>query len=435
MATSAPTPVASSSFGVFRTVSASRLRTGARLNFPIQDDRGVLLLAEGLIITDKFLQQLRSRGIESIRVHQKDIPRICAGEPQGTASEAQADRHGVYCPLRNAGTELLDQVIQTGKLSVTIAGTPFVQELDRHGATAYSEPLKREMADRCHVQTLQIERVFQDLLSGQGLDVAGLSIVTETALADMSRDSDLFASLGVNPFADGYPARHSLHVAMLATLMGTRMRFDRQTLKDLAMGCLIHDSGMLKVDKRLYNADRTLTTVEFLEITKHPVTIFDMIKDLGAVSYGPAIIAYQMHERCNGSGYPRRRQSGQIHFLSKLAGVADAYIGLVSPRRHRAALLPYYAMETMLRGVAQGLYDSASVKALLQCVSLFPIGSYVQLSDSRVGRVVRTPADLYMRPVLETWEAGHRGQPPVLIDLSQEENVEIVRPLATLEEV
>ena len=75
-------------------------------------------------------------------------------------------------------------------------------------------------------------------------------------------------------------------------------------------------------------------------------------------------------------------------------------MALVSPRPHRPALLPYHAITKMLLDVKEGLFDSTVVRGLLHTVSLFPIGSFVELSDGRVGKTIfgrsytRTDRDL-----------------------------------------
>jgi len=421
-----------STVGSFRTIDVSRLRVGNQLKFPIKDDNDVLLLAEGLMVTASFLDQLKNRGILSISVHESEVPRICAGDPQGTGSEAIADREGVVCSLRNEETERLDDIVRLGQLGLPAQGTAFATVVEQHGAASHSDTLKDEMAGRRNIETNQIKEVFEGLSSGRGLDVTTLNAITESNLDDMAKDADLFARIGINPFAEGYPARHSLHVSMLAIVLGTHLQLDRQTVKDLSIGCLIHDSGMTRLDKRLYTTSKSLDMIDFLEISKHPVIIFDVIKDAHSLSNRSTMIAYQMHERCNGSGYPRRRLSARIHFLSKLAAVADAYVGLVSPRPHRAGLLPYHAMAHMLKSVPAGLYDPIAVKALLHAVSLFPIGSYVELNDGRVGRVLRTLGDAYTRPVVEVWKPGELQAAADILDLNQERELHVVRPRLSL---
>jgi len=258
-------------------------------------------------------------------------------------------------------------------------------------------------------------------------------MIADEALCELSEDSDLFSCLGVNPYSDKYPARHSMHTAMLAMSIGTKLQFDRQTLKELAIGCLIHDAGMLKINEEAYSTPIVLDRIKFLEITKHPVLVFDMMKDMQSIPSRSAFIAYQIHERCDGSGYPRGSKSPQIHFLSKIAAVADSYIGLVSTRPHRPGMLPYRAIEKLLQGVNLGLYDAIAVRALLKTISLFPIGSYVELTDARQGKVLRSNGDGYNTPIVEVWQPGQLFGESEIVDLKENDNLKVAKPIAKLD--
>src|SRR5690606_19282461 len=134
---------------------------------------------------------------------------------------------------------------------------------------------------------------------------------------------------------------------MLAIAVGSQLKLDRPTLKDLGVGCLIHDSGMLMIDQALIQAPRRLRPSEMLEVSKHPIRIFDKMLDMKGVSRRSAFVAYQMHERPDGSGYPRQRKNEQIHFLSRVASVADVYVALVSPRPYRPGILPHAALQAV----------------------------------------------------------------------------------------
>jgi hypothetical protein len=92
-------------------------------------------------------------------------------------------------------------------------------------------------------------------------------------------------------------------------------------------------------------------------------------------------------------------------------------------------MLPYYAMEKMVKDVSQGVYDPQVVRGLLRTIGLFPLGSYVELSDGSVGRVIRANEN-YTRPVLERWNAGHLSAPPTVIDLMYEPELSVRRPVA-----
>ena len=206
-----------------------------------------------------------------------------------------------------------------------------------------------------------------------------------------AEDLDLFVCLGINPPSDDYPTRHSLHVAMLAMAIGAIAGWDEATLIELGIGCLIHDVGMERVRGVNPRDSRVFSRSEFEEIAKHPVYTLELIRQQpDRIPPASRIVAYQMHERCDGSGYPRGRTGCQIHELAKIAAVADVYVALVSPRPHRPGTIPYHAMERILHDVKAGLLDPNVVSALLRTVSLFPIGSFVGLSDGRIGKVIRT---------------------------------------------
>ena len=221
---------------------------------------------------------------------------------------------------------------------------------------------------------------------------------------------------------------------MLAMSIGVQMGLDYEALMDLGLGCLMHDLGMLRVSSPTYRSKRVLDEAEFLEITRHPVETFELLeRSCDSLPIASRMVAYQIHERCNGSGYPRGRTAEQIHPLAKIAAVADTHVALATSRPHRPGMLPYYIIETILQGVQQGLFDASVVRALLHTFSLFPIGSFVKLSDDRVGKVIRANRHEYVNPVIETWQPGRRGLGTEILDLSQTTGLSVVAPISYLD--
>jgi HD-GYP domain-containing protein (c-di-GMP phosphodiesterase class II) len=162
------------------------------------------------------------------------------------------------------------------------------------------------------------------------------------------------------------------------------------------------------------------------------VRLFELLEThLDHIPESAWMVAYQMHERCDGTGYPRQRKAEEIHLLARIASVADAFVALVAPRPHRSGLLSYYAIAKLLKDASAGKFDANVVRHLLQVVSLFPLGSYVELNDNRVGRVLRA-SERYDRPVIELWDRGSIDPPGAIVDLSQEPNLRIMRPLPAL---
>ncbi len=399
------------------------LRRGTVLATPVLDDRGVLLLAAGQTISDTFHAKLVDRGLLSVQVHAGEVPKLLAGVPQGEATVAPRARTGVVAAAGNATTEVLDRIATSGRgLGLPVQGEPFRKEqADRTGAH-YDAASRDATVTRLCGAVSDVGAIQRDIASGRGVDLPGLTALAEAGLDDLARDRDLFACVGLNPHGSGYPTRHGVHCSMLAAAVGATMGLDRPTLNELTVGVLVHDAGMLRLDPALYETPGPLGKAAFLEITKHPALVFEGLQSARDVPPRAAFIAYQMHERCDGSGYPRRRTSSQLHALAKIAAVVDAFTALTAPRPYRPALAPHHAIKHVLKEAAAGKFDPDAVRALLRTVSLFPLGSRVKLDDGRRGRVLRVTAD-YSRPVLELdppgGVAGRGGPPGELLDLTE----------------
>lgn len=402
--------------------SVSELRVGTKLSSSIYDgraDRDILLIAAGTTVTPKLLDRLHNRGVSHVRVEKRELLRMRRDDsaPQGKPAE----RPEPAGESRRA---------PSGRGPWQVSSRSFLNKVAPSRPVSYRPETKDKFAESYRESLHQVERLFQGLTAGEMTNVREVTDVSNEALVKMGEDLDLFVSLGLQPAADAYPFKHSLQTAMLAMSLGTVLGLTKDELVELGIGCLIHDAGMLHVKPELVRSQKVLDRIEFLEITKHPTVTFDLLRDIMGTPRGSRMVAYQMHERCDGSGYPRRRQASQIHYLTKIAAVADVFIALISPRPHRRGMLPYHAMEQILHDARKGLYDPNVVRGLLQTVSLFPIGSYVELSDGRVGRVIRSNRSAFSRPVVELWPSGGPSYGGEAVDLAREPELEIVRPLA-----
>ncbi len=357
--------------------------------------------------------------------------------PRGEATKPLPVRDAVHCSLETLVSRELDDAITRGvQLAVSPEGPPLLDSIKRHGASPYDASTEARFVEEYDESQLQLELLVESLEQGRPVELEAPESVTRDSLAQMSEDMDMFVRLGINPPERNYRGKHSLHVAMLAASIGANMGWDDKTLVDLGVGCLLHDVGMIRVPDGLYKNDRILDADEFEEIVRHPLHTFDFITEqCPDVSLASRMVAYQIHERCNGSGYPRNRQASMIHQAAKVAAVADVYVALVSPRRHRPALMPYYAVEHIIYGVKNGQFDSSVVRALLKTVSLFPIGSYLKLADQSVARVIRTNLEHYGRPVVEIWLPDKLDQSPEVVDLSENSQIIIQGPVPRLEQV
>ncbi len=356
------------------------------------------------------------------------------GKPQGTSKEPLRSRGEVTCHLQTQASRAIDSAVQRGgNLAVQSSGPAFANNIQKYGAVPYDLEVEQKMVEDFQGSVQQVESLVASLEQGYSVARDAHETIVRETLLQATNDLDLFVRIGGNPLGEGYPGQHSLHTSMLASAIGANLGWDQETLIDLGVGCLIHDIGMVKVSNQVQQKSAILNEEDFGKITSHPLHTFDILEDyLSRVPLASRMVAFQMHERCDGSGYPRKRKKELIHEAAKVAAVADVYIALVSPRPHRPALMPYYAIEHLVYGVKKGEYDGAVVRSLLKTISLFPIGSYVQLSDGRVARILRSGTNDYSRPVVETWRRGELNAPPLILDLAKESSLVIQAPLESL---
>jgi HD-GYP domain-containing protein (c-di-GMP phosphodiesterase class II) len=158
-------------------------------------------------------------------------------------------------------------------------------------------------------------------------------------------------------------------------------------------------------------------------MNQHPLYTFEMLEKMQKLSDAIRISAAQVHEKLDGSGYPRGLKSDQIHPYAKILHVADAYVSLTEETWGRPAYIAYDVMVYLLSQVKTKSISIEAVRALLNVVALFPIGSHVQLSDGSEARVIRRGTGVYTEPVVQRVGAdrtlridlGHSS----IVDLSQ----------------
>lgn len=425
------------------TMSTCALRVGVQLRSPIYDSRNLLLLARGATITPAVIDRLQQRGVATIRVHRGEMSRLCRQEPGRLASSPVRpaierkgtlnDRTGRFCPVESRHSGRLDAMVDGGSFPGNPpAGNPIAAEFTKHGIETYDPQLASRLNENYQESLNQMDQLFQKLAASETIEAAAAEAISADNMVRMADDLDLFVSLGITPGVDKYPARHGLQTSMLAMAIGANMGLDKRSSVEMGMGCLVHDAGMMHINRKVFETESALDPMAFVEITKHPILTFDLMRNVDRLPGCTRLVAYQMHERCNGTGYPRRRKGNQIHQLARIATVADVFVALVSPRPHRPGMMPYHAVEHILRGAQKGLFDPLVVRGLLRTVSLFPIGSCIELNDGRVGRVIRSSGAAYTKPIVEVWARGGFDGTPSVIDLSAAADVAIARPLAVL---
>ncbi len=138
---------------------------------------------------------------------------------------------------------------------------------------------------------------------------------------------------------------HSINVAVFGVRIGAELGYKSKQLYDLAVGCLLHDIGMTSIPIEILNKNENLTTEELAIIRSHPEKGFEIIRRDTSMPAVSAHVAYQHHERYNGSGYPRGMAGTMIHQFARIAAIADVYDALTTEKLYRKAYATFEAVK------------------------------------------------------------------------------------------
>lgn len=373
------------------SMTCESLIVGRTLHFPIYDDDGLLLLAEGMAITPEFRDKLIERKLTSIRVHPEELANISYTETKEQAAFIAGDE---------ALAKRLDAIIDSGFLTVVNSEPALIEQMTRHGTANYNLHKHLERVERNRESSIFVDNLMRNALHGRNIDFSQVTRLTASYMAEMTGDMDSTIASMVDTVQQDEISDHCVKMSLLGMALGVEMLLDAPNIRNLGLAGLVHDWGMVNVPLELRHAKRMLTPEERFHITKHPMQTLRLLEKLAGVPGVVPVVAYQVHECPNGHGYPQGRTRDRIHIMARILSVADRYDALVSPRPFRPPLLPYAAMECLLKQAATGEVDPLVVRALLMLQSLFPIGSYVVLSDGSTARVLRRNDNHFSHPIV-----------------------------------
>ncbi len=383
-------------------VRVDELIVGRPLQSAMFDEHGILLLAAGNLITSDFKRLLKQRGDGSVRATIQDASRI-----RLTVSAPEPVHH---LKLDEETTNRLDRLVDNGLLQVENTGPAVRDRFVCHGRKAYSSDRQTSLQEQRKAASESMGGMLKEALRGNSVSSTDVTRMAAECLTDLADDADCKLNVALQISQEPSIADHCLKMSTLGMALGVELGLDEDNCKRIGIAGLVHDWGMGAVPPELRNADRILTEHEMFQIRKHPSYTVDMLERMPGIPSVVPVVVYQVHEQPCGRGYPRGRCGDRIHLFSRILAVADTYAALTSARPFRNALTPYAAMECVVKLARNKTLDPDVVRALLKVLTLFPIGSFVALSDGQIARVIRRNGDRYTTPVIQLIQ-DVRGQP------------------------
>ncbi len=201
------------------------------------------------------------------------------------------------------------------------------------------------------------------------------------------------------PSDDELPA-HSISVTLASLKVGKGMGYNTKNLLRLGFTAFLENVGMYKLPDHILKKTGELSPDEIAVIREHPELSARIFSGMGEVFKQLGEVALQVHERSDGSGYPRGLKGKEISEAASIIGLIDVYMAMIKDRPYRDKYIQTQAVKSILE-LGKGKFPSNVVKAFLNQISLFPVNTLVKLNNGSIGRVISTDQGQPMRPTIE----------------------------------
>ena len=133
---------------------------------------------------------------------------------------------------------------------------------------------------------------------------------------------------------DTYTAGHSKRVAYYCELIAKEMEYSDDEVRLLHEAAILHDVGKIETPDAVLLNPNQLNEIEYKLIQEHVSVGFRLLDSIPM--FRPlAPIVKEHHDRYDGTGYPDGLQGEEIHKLSRIMMVADAFDAMTTNRIYK----------------------------------------------------------------------------------------------------
>ncbi|HSL84257.1 MAG TPA: HD domain-containing phosphohydrolase, partial [Thermoanaerobaculia bacterium] len=205
------------------------------------------------------------------------------------------------------------------------------------------------------------------------------TVVERTRELESARDMALLGMARLAESRDRETGAHLERIAEYAAVLGEALRagpyagrIDGELLTRLRKSAPLHDIGKVGVPDAVLLKEGPLSPDERRIMESHTRIGGDTLRSVGAGSPDPTFlemaieIAYQHHERWDGSGYPHRLSGEEISLPARIAALADAYDAITTARPYKPAFGHKEAVRRIVADRGKH-FDPVLVDAFLAC--------------------------------------------------------------------
>jgi HD-GYP domain-containing protein (c-di-GMP phosphodiesterase class II) len=249
----------------------------------------------------------------------------------------------------------------------------------------------KEQAKRIYTQGVAVTRdVITGARLGRTTSVKRVKRAVQLIVDQVLNNETSLVGLTTIRDYDEYTFTHSVNVCIFSVALGKKLGFTRLQLYDLGMTALLHDVGKARIPVEILNKTTGLDEREWRIMQAHPwlgaLTLFGM-RAYDELPYRTILVAHEHHMKTDLTGYPKSVRERALGIFSRIVSVADGFDAATTRRSYQTIPIePDQVLREMWQNPKRG-YDIVLVKALINLIGIYPVGTCVILDTFEVGIV------------------------------------------------
>lgn len=351
---------------MLKKYTVDQLKEGMVVGQAVYKEDMSVLLGEGTVLNQQMIDSLSERNIVSVEIREEggeEVPSPMPQKPQGVQGEA-----------------------------------------------AKIIPLKEPILDEGYVKDygdcfIELKSLFEVTKAHGSVDKDSAEVLAQNILP-LCSGAKAVAHIHNMTLKGEYTIHHSLHVAILAGLMGKWLKMpQKDQLRLITAGFLIL-IGNLRIEQAMLDKEGVLTPDERKIMQEHPKFGHELIMAGGLgedKEIAEAVLQY--HERGDGSGYPRGLVKEEIGKFARVLAIMDMYDAMASDRSYAKKRSPFEVFNILSDDIMNGQLDTEFGFRFIRRVCHSLNGNWVKLSNGEAGKIIYIDESrLAALPVVQTMD-------------------------------
>lgn len=266
--------------------------------------------------------------------------------------------------------------------------------------------LNRNTARIFFLSIVHLKESFRRNQSDQGIKVHTTRRLMQSIYNHIvDNESFVFGMTNLKNY-DEYTLNHSVNVCLLATALGRRLGLNRGELVDLGIAAFFHDLGKLETPLEILNKPDKLDADEREIMEQHPFKGAEklvLLKESRRLPLRAIHVAMEHHIKEDLTGYPRYYDKADVNLFSKIVKVVDFFDAITTKRVYRTKVFTRSEALGLMLEQAATEFNPVILKAFINLMGTFPIGSLVLLNTGEMAVVMDLNPDpkLVLRPAVK----------------------------------